>query len=145
MAQNLAKNILTQIQTQLQGIDGGDNYNTTVADANIVRKFVSYQECGRFPFITIAAIRIGESSAKPRNAFSCPFSVEIFGYVDNRIDALIKATELAEDIELALYHDEDLNYKIQEPSMSFECASLDNVGVCHVIYSGVYIWTDPIS
>lgn len=145
-AQNLAKNIITRIQTQLQEITTDDGYyNNDVADTNIKRYFVSYQECGRYPFICIASIRVGETSASPRGAFECPFSVEIFGYTDNRTDPLLEAVEMAEDIEQALYHDEDLNDQVKEPSASFECGNQDNVGVCHFTYSGVYVWTDPIS
>lgn len=143
MAANYLKNILDRIETQLQNIDGGTNYNFTVDHNRIKKKFIPYTKITTFPYICIASVDYAPSEAIPRRAFECPIEVEIFGYVQDDDAPLEEAVKLAEDIELALYLDEDLNGQVKEPSVEIDCGTLNDIGVASVTFSGVYVWQNP--
>jgi len=128
MSSYVLKNIINQIKSQLQNIDGGSSYNYTLNHNYIFKKFMALDSVGGYPSVCIASAK---TSSIQTDQVSSDISVEaeLFAYVKDTspFDAIMN---LCQDIEKCIFENETLgDCNVWELVLTFDLATLDDFGV----------------
>lgn len=123
-----AQDIIDQIITQLQLINGDDDYNFNINHNSIVKGGRLHEDFNDYPGICIAAIDMVESEPADQVHFNVPVRVDIIGYVKHEYEAFKQAINLSSDIEKAIYTSPELNGKVWSLKLGIEVSSFREVG-----------------
>lgn len=125
---NAAKNILAQLKTQLQGINGEGNYNTTVPPENVFVGVPSSEVLP--PSIVIGAVNWEEQQVD-QVTFTVLGIVEVVGICksDGSYTDLDYALMFASDIERAIMSDETIGGYVYNPILNLTVGTDSEAGI----------------
>lgn len=139
-------NIMNQTKTQLEDIDGGDDYNNTVKHDNIIIGYKSVNEIRSTPFICI--VNPGGANLRPTDqiTYEGQFYWEIYAYVKNQGNEIESALKMFGDIEKVMFNNPEMkpsdgdNLVYNLTIDKFDVGGMNDYGVVFVRFmaSGFY-------
>ena len=104
---------------------------------------MDYQKADAYPSISVSSFEALGSRQTDQVTYDTPLEIEIFGYIEDSSDAdKLKTTiKLAQDIEKAIYADEDLGGNIFSLQLDITTATMNEYGIAKVVVKGVMTYT----
>ena len=133
---NNLSSILTELESQLEGIDGTQgSYNFVLQPEQVLQGFIPMDKADVYPFICIPYVNLPPSKQTDQVTYECPLDVEIYGYVKTESNVLVEAAKLQSDIEAAIYTDESLGGYVWEMQLRAELVTSDDCGAVVMVLS----------
>lgn len=131
--------IIDELESRFQAIDGGDDYHNEIDHNLIYMQHMDYQKADAYPSISVSSFEALGSRQTDQVTYDTPLEIEIFGYIEDSSDAdKLKTTiKLAQDIEKAIYADEDLGGNIFSLQLDITTATMNEYGIAKVVVKGV--------
>lgn len=144
MSSYAVQDIIDQVETQIQSIDGSPNYNYSLNHNYIYKQFKTMDEVSGYPAVCISSIKAGESIQTDQTTYEIPFSMDVFAYAKkssdytNPFDAIIA---LCQDVEKAIYANERLgDNEVFNLRLIFDMATLDDYGVALISLAATAVY-----
>ena len=135
--------IIDELESRFQAINGSDDYHNEIDHNLIYLQHMSYQEAEDYPSISISSFETSSSRQTDQVTYDTPLEIEIFGYIEDssNADKLKTTIKLAQDIEKAIYADEDLGGNIYNLQLDITVATMNEYGIAKVNVKGVMTYT----
>lgn len=135
--------IVNRLEVIFQTIDGGDDYHNAIEHSSIYKKHMDYDQVDSYPAISISAMETTGSNQTDQVTYDTPLVFEVFGYIqeEDSSDSLLSTLKLAQDMEKAIYLDEDINGNVWGLSLDIGVATNDAYGIVKITIRAVLNYT----
>ena len=133
---NLEFTFFDRVMTRLEAISSDSalyNYDYSVA-----RTFTTAPDAPSYPFLTAGEVLLGNSLARPRNAFMVPMTIDLWGY-HKTLNENPKnlALKMLSDVRTACGSEESFTDLVHGFSFRADVGTIDDFAIINVIIEGV--------